>query len=132
MKYSINQNDKHDIEASLKYTAHILQENKNCVIMYPQGELLPFDKRPVMFKRGGLSFLLDHCEKQFQILSIACKIQYYTERKPEVIVNFGQLINSKIKGCLKKTETDFIKTIDELDKNSINRNFCKEILYGKF
>ncbi len=75
--------------------------------------------------------MLEYCKKEFQVLPVAFTIQYYNDRNPEVIIRFGELINSDSKKSLKTIKSNFIKNIDTLDEESVNRSFKKEILYGK-
>ncbi|AIQ55212.1 lysophospholipid acyltransferase family protein [Paenibacillus sp. FSL R7-0331] len=50
--YSINRSEPADVRASLRYTAGLLGEGGS-VWMYPEGELLPLEHRPLELKEGA-------------------------------------------------------------------------------
>lgn len=50
--YSINRDEPADVRASLRYTARLLGEGGS-VWLYPEGELLPLERRPLQLKEGA-------------------------------------------------------------------------------
>lgn len=92
--YSIDLNDNHKMISSLKYTMNLLLNSNNFITIYPQGEIQPYEQRPVRFQ-DGIYFLAKKSKIDFQILPIAFKIHYTNEKLPTIYARFGKLLNSK-------------------------------------
>lgn len=92
--FSINQNNKQSTVATLKYTLELLKNPDNCVVIFPQGEIEPFDKNPLSYNKG-IEFLAEHSTNEFDILPIANKIYYTNQKLPFILMRSNHLINSK-------------------------------------
>jgi hypothetical protein len=118
--YSINLQDVKSSVSSLRYTLDILSDNRNVVVIYPQGEIQPYEKRPIELK-GGIDFLANKTENDFLILAAAFKIHYSEKRLPTVYSAFSQTINSNdIKNNDKLFNNLFVNNLDKLDKNFLS------------
>ena len=91
--YSIELNDKRKTFASLKYTLDLVSNSDNVITIYPQGEIHPYDHRPIVIK-DGINFLSQKARATFSILPIAFKIHYSNEKLPTIYVRFGKLLTS--------------------------------------
>ena len=125
--YSIDPNDSRKMITSLKYTVDLISNPENLITIYPQGEIQPYEQRPIQL-RNGIDFLSRKSENDFQILPLAFKIHYTNERLPMVYARFGKLLNSKdIKINPQIFNEKFIKNLDLINSECSTTNF-KSIL----
>lgn len=118
--YSINLKDKQSTITSLRYTIEILNSPKNVVVIFPQGEIQPYEKRPVELKEG-ISFLSKVSEKNFLILPLAFKIHHSNEKNPFIYSRCGQLISSiDIKNDKDLLSKIFTENLDQLDADYLS------------
>lgn len=92
--FSTNPNNKQSTVTTLKYTLELLNNPDNCVVIFPQGEIEPFDKYQLSYNKG-IEFLAKHTTDEFDILPIANKIYYTNQKLPFVLMRAHPLINSK-------------------------------------
>ncbi len=78
--YSINPNSKDAIN-SLKYTAEILQNSCNLVVMYPQGVMNSLYNNNFKFNKG-IEFVLKKIKNNIQFVFAAFFIDYFENPKP--------------------------------------------------
>lgn len=125
--YSIDLNDSRKMTASLKYTMDLLLNSNNFITIYPQGEIQPYEQRPVKF-RDGIDFLAKKSKNDFQILPVSFKIHYTNERFPIVYARFGKLLNSNDVAVNSQLFKDqFINNLDLINSEYSTSNF-KSIL----
>jgi 1-acyl-sn-glycerol-3-phosphate acyltransferase len=125
--YSIELNDRNKMITSLKYTLDLAQSSDNLIIIYPQGEIQPYEQRPVKL-RDGIDFLTRKSDNHFQILPIAFKIHYVNDRLPIVYTRFGKLLNSKeVTNNSQLFSDEFINNLDFINSEYSTPNF-KSIL----
>lgn len=82
--FSIQRNAKSLIE-SLDYAGKLLDDPKNLVLIFPQGELYSSHVSSINFEKG-LTKIISASKKQFQYLFAAILIDYFDQRKPSVNV----------------------------------------------
>lgn len=92
--FSTNPNNKLSTVATLKYTLELLKNPDNCVVIFPQGEIEPFDNYPLSYNKG-IEFLAEHSTNEFDILPISNKIFYTNQKLPFILMRANHLINSK-------------------------------------
>ncbi len=129
--YSINpQNSKSIIETSV-YTKAVIEDSSNYVVLYPQGEIEPFEKKPLLLKKG-LKFFINGIENDFYILPAGFKIQYYNEKNPAILVRFGNLLsgNDVLKN-FDDYEIEFADNIQKLSDASFNKTFTRDLFKVK-
>ena len=78
--YSINPKSKSIIE-SLRYTAELLSNKNNIVLVFPQGEIQSMHNQKIHFEKG-IHYILKNIENQIQTLFIANFVDYYSKPKP--------------------------------------------------
>lgn len=108
--FSVNPNNKQSTILTMKYTLGLLNNPDNCVVIFPQGEIEPFDKNPLSYNKG-IEFLVEHSNNEFDILPVANKIYYTNQKLPFVLMRTHQIINPsdvKIKS---------VSLFDEFEKN---------------
>lgn len=114
--FSVNPNNKQSTIVTMKYTMELLNNPDNCVVIFPQGEIEPFDKNPLSYNKG-IEFLAEHSNNEFDILPVANKIYYTNQKLPFVLMRTHQIINSsdvKIKSV--SLFDDFEKNLLEVSK----------------
>ncbi len=120
---------------SLKYAVKLLTEKSSRTLwIFPQGEILPNDTRPLSIY-GGLEKIvarIGHC----QILPIALSYDFLGNFKPEITVGIGkmQLLNvsafpnkSLVNGKLAKNLTENLDKIKSDLLNSVFTNYSNMI-----
>lgn len=126
--YSISTDTEASIDESLYYTSRILSNPDNLVVIFPQGILEPYDKRPLLIKRYGLSRLAAITAEPITIIPLAIKISYYTCQKPDIIARFGEPVTQSL---LINNFNGFIdlfrENIDLLDESSFKRSFSTDL-----
>ena len=75
-----------DILVSLDYTANLLAEPGNLVLIFPQGTLYSNFTDDIKFQ-GGLSRVIKQAAGQFQTVFANSFIEYLQNKKPTVTVN---------------------------------------------
>lgn len=90
--FSINRKSKSMLE-SLNYTAGLLRNNKNMVLMYPQGEIQSMHNRNFVFGKG-LERILKNGEPNIQIVFMACLTDYFSYPKPSVYLYISEYKDS--------------------------------------
>jgi len=124
--YSINPQNSSSIKETIKYTRDVLADASNFVVTYPQGEIEPFEKRPLSIKEG-LKLLLKE-NMQTVILPVGFKIQYYNEKNPSIICRFGEVLSyEKVVDDFNFFSNAFIDNLDMLNEASLNKKFIENL-----
>jgi 1-acyl-sn-glycerol-3-phosphate acyltransferase len=125
--FSINPVSKKDLKESLNYATELLLNKENLVIIFPEGELRPFDTKENPIKKGVLS-LSKNIANPFAVLIIAIKISFYNERSPEIYISFGPVMDSdKLKNNFIEYKQSFFESITAVHNASINRIYLKDL-----
>jgi hypothetical protein len=120
--YSINLENKNSTITSLRYTSNIIKNKNNVVVIFPQGEIQPYEKRPIELK-DGIKFLSKTMDEDFFILPVAFKIHYSNEKNPFVYSKTGGLISSKdLNSDPNLLYKNFVDNIDSLNAEFSSSN----------
>lgn len=113
---------------SINYAARLLLDNpKRTLWIFPQGEILPNDLRPISFF-GGLSKIIEKV-KNCSVASLSMRYEFLGEYKPQIFVRIEKPENISIaaKPEIKQMTADFAekltKNLDQLKTDVINQNF---------
>lgn len=88
--FSINPHSASGVRASLRYAAALMQQTRPVLLgFFPQGELRPWDTRPLGYQRG-LEILLKMFGDKVNLLNVAIKTEFRNERLPEAFFLFDQ------------------------------------------
>ncbi len=87
--FSVDPNSAKHTRASLRYAAQLLQDTHNLVCLFPQGELAPWGKRPLQYKRG-LELILKLHGAPVNLLPLAMRLEFLGEQLPAAFFLFGQ------------------------------------------
>jgi 1-acyl-sn-glycerol-3-phosphate acyltransferase len=117
--YSVCPGNKTDVEKSIIYTAELLAKPENLVFMFPQGKLLPWHQRPLVFKQG-YKRILDSVSVKPLIYICGIRPEFTREQYPEIFLEFRSV-------NMDETEKDELTGIMEnLLKNLENRIVLEE------
>jgi 1-acyl-sn-glycerol-3-phosphate acyltransferase len=130
--YSIDPGNTPSVIETLQYTIEPLMDPANYVVMYPQGVLEPYDKRPIVIKQGGLRYIITHAPHPFLIFPIGFRVTYYDEKHPEISVRMGDIIESEaVKDNFNHFRKKFIHNLEELDTGTFERRFIRDLFQWK-
>jgi 1-acyl-sn-glycerol-3-phosphate acyltransferase len=113
---------------SLNYAAALLKENSNRTLwIFPQGEILPNDGRPLNFYRGAARVV----EKAARVSAVPLAIRYefLGDFKPEIFVKIGapQLVsvdkNFSAESLTRQFERRLTETLDALKSDVLTKTF---------
>ncbi|MBU2492495.1 MAG: lysophospholipid acyltransferase family protein [Bacteroidetes bacterium] len=125
--YSVNLGNGFSVKDTILYTREIVSDPANVTVIYPQGEIEPFEKRPMVLKEGIKLFVKGN-QGNVIVLPVGFKIQYYNEKKPAVIIRFGEPLKSEtVINDFKVYENKFTENLDLLNNAAINKNFICDI-----
>lgn len=125
--YSIKHNSIKSIKESQIYTRELISQPSNSIIIYPQGEIEDFGKRPLTLKKG-LKYFIEDSNNHVSILPVGFKIQYYNEMKPSIVVRFGRPLNNiELVNDFKLYENEFYSNLEQLSKAIEAKNFISDL-----
>ena len=125
--YSINPGNVKSVLETVNYTSLLLEKPGNFLVVYPQGEIEAYEKKPLTLKKG-LDLIIKKSKKDFIILPAAFKIQYYNEKNPSVLFSFGNMLDSKeIENNFAVFENTFYKNLDDLSQKAFDRQFIRDL-----
>jgi len=118
---------------SINYAVNLLRENSNrAVIIFPQGEILPNDLRPLHFF-GGLSRVIEKA-RRCAAVPVALRYEFVGNFKPEIYVRIGSPDIFRVeedfntKSLTKILEVRLTETLDNLKQDVVSR---KTVEYEK-
>jgi len=126
--FSVVREKPREAIASINYSVKILKENSDRVLwIFPQGEILPNDTRPLNFY-NGISKIIEKLEKS-NTLAIAMRYEFLGNFKPEIFVSLGnfEFFNTYDFKANRKLTTKFSQNterlLDQLKSKIISRDF---------
>ena len=123
----VRENPKQAVE-SLRYSADLLNENsRRSLWIFPQGEILPNDVRPIFFYNGisRIAAKTDEC----RLIPFAFRYEFLGNFKPDVFVKVGEekLINKgekfKRKEFTRILAENLTSLLDNLKTQIVKRNY---------
>ena len=87
--FSVHRSDPREGVRSLRYAAHLLQtEARPLVWMFPQGEILPADRRPLALYRG-VADIATHSGGVWCV-PVALRYEFGAEQRPDALIACGE------------------------------------------
>lgn len=86
--FSIKKKARSIIE-SLDYTAGLLDDNRNYVLIFPQGEIRSIYNDQIRFDKG-LEFILKKLTGKIHFIFLVSLIDYFSEQKPSLYMYFTE------------------------------------------
>ena len=125
--FSIVRENGREAVKSINYAAELLKESGRTLLIFPQGEIVSNDARPIKFY-NGLSRIIEKIGKVYAI-PLAMRYEFLGEFKPQIFVNIGlpELIKiDKNFNAKEKTEVfaeRLTTNLDKLKSDINNKNF---------
>jgi 1-acyl-sn-glycerol-3-phosphate acyltransferase len=85
--FSVNRKSAKEALESIDYAAALLKNTKNFMWIFPQGEMHPQDKRPLIFY-SGITKLAEKTGR-VNLLPVALRYEFRMEQRPEVFITLG-------------------------------------------
>ncbi|MCF8260091.1 MAG: lysophospholipid acyltransferase family protein [Melioribacteraceae bacterium] len=125
--YSIDPSNTKKIKESFDYTLETINDPRNFSVIYTQGEIEAYEKRPLAIKRG-IQLISRMAEFEFTVLPVVFRIQHFEEKNPALICRFGSKISSsELKDDWTVFETKFYDTLDNLAQDAFNKKFGRDL-----
>jgi 1-acyl-sn-glycerol-3-phosphate acyltransferase len=80
--FSVNKKSRNVLE-TIQYTRKVLSDNKNMVLLFPQGEIQSMHNQNIEFE-NGLERILKDKEGKVQIVFLANLVDNFSDRKPGI------------------------------------------------
>jgi chlorobactene lauroyltransferase len=125
--FSVNRQDPREAVTSLRYATDILRSGSNrMLLMFPQGEILHNDHRPLGFFSG-----VGHIARQAAPCAaypIALRYEFIGEQKPEAFISIGAPLNispdsQSAKELANDMQQQLTTEIDRLHADLVARNY---------
>ena len=127
--FSVVRQNPREALKTIEYGADLLREKPERTLwIFPQGEILPNDRRPIIFF-NGFSRIVAKTEG-CSVLPIALRYEFLGEYKPEIFVKIGNAEFIKpgaifnIKKQTKIFAENLTQVLNELKSDILNRNFA--------
>lgn len=78
--FSVKKGSRSIIE-SLSYTADLLKDKNNLVLMFPQGKIESMHKQEIIFEKG-IDYVLKKTSSKPQIIFLVSLVDYFSDQKP--------------------------------------------------
>ncbi len=116
--FSVDRKNAAEAMRSITYAADVLKNTNRCLWIFPQGEMTPQDKRPLVFY-SGITKIAERAEK-VNIIPVAFRYEFLMEQRPEVFISVGKPIEITAGSKDFASELEQIMTVqlDEL-KNDV-------------
>lgn len=125
--FSINPGKTVSISGTVNYARSIIENPDNYIVIYPQGEIEPFEKNDLNIK-PGLKIFIKNLQNETFVFPAAFKIQYGEDRKPFVAARFGDLIETeKILQDFGFFEKSFRDNLNKLQEAVFEKSFTENL-----
>jgi 1-acyl-sn-glycerol-3-phosphate acyltransferase len=106
--FSVNKNSKSIIE-TLNYSAELLSNKNNMVLMFPQGEIVSMHNPVFQFEKG-VEKILQRTKNKVQVIFLAHIIDYLADAKPSVYAYMADYNGNYKTADLEHAYNDFYTT----------------------
>jgi len=89
--FSVDRESGRESMKSLGYALELLKNKDTVLWIFPQGELLHWNVRPVVFEHG-LSYMLSKCGK-INLIPAAVNYEFLMEQRPEIFISVSEPVN---------------------------------------
>ncbi len=129
--FGITPGDKKKVIESLNYTSKLMRKKNSLICIFPQGELLPWGKRPLNFK-SGIESIVRLFEKDIDIVPLAIRAEFGSGQKAEVFFEFGKQIrvNSENFTAMQELEHAEEKILNSLEKRILSQEKGVSLFLG--
>ncbi|MBN2635786.1 MAG: 1-acyl-sn-glycerol-3-phosphate acyltransferase [Prolixibacteraceae bacterium] len=106
--FSVAKKSRSVIE-TIDYTAKLLHNNKNVVLLFPQGEIKSMHQHDFTFEKG-IDKIFQKLNNPVQIIMLANIVDYFSNSKPNLAINFKEYKGEKDYLALEKSYNEFHRT----------------------
>jgi 1-acyl-sn-glycerol-3-phosphate acyltransferase len=125
--FSIDPTHTKSIAETVTYAQGLVIKPQNALVFYPQGDIQPYEMRPLTLKRGLQLFVKKIPE--VQVLLIGFKIQYFNQKRPALLVRFGDIMSGEsIVADFMNYQDNFYKNLDALSHAAFNASWQEDLL----
>ncbi len=92
--FNVNKKSPQASMQALRYSVEILGDTNNILYIFPQGIIKPPNYRPIELQTG-LTYIAEKAAKKYgkvQLIPVAVNYMFLRDNRPEVLVEFGDLI----------------------------------------
>lgn len=127
--FSVDRKNPAEAMRSINYAADIIKNTNRCLWIFPQGEMTPQDKRPLVFY-SGISKIAERAGK-VKIIPAAFRYEFLMEQRPEVFISIGKPVEftSGNKNFTAELEQLMTAQLDELKSDVTNGTGNFEIVF---
>lgn len=87
--FSVDRHNPRSALQSLQYAAKLLKEHRGRMVwLFPQGEIAPNDRRPLVFFTGAA--YLARMTAPVLLYPLATRIEYLAEQRPDLFISLGE------------------------------------------
>jgi len=107
--YSVKKGSRSVIE-SIEYTSELLSDNKNMVLLFPQGRISSMHQHSIIFEKG-IERVLEKIKGKAQVIFMANIVDYFSYKKPSLFIYLKEYNNiDKETGTAEKEYNDFFSS----------------------
>jgi len=130
--FGITPGDRKNVIESLNYTVELLQKSNIMITIFPQGILLPWDKRPLNFKKG-IESIIKRYGKPVNIMPLAIRAEYGGEQRAEVFFQFGEnfIVDARTFQGIKWLEQVELNLLDDMAERIQRGKKGRKLLMGR-
>lgn len=121
--FNVNKKSAQASMQAIKYSVDALGDTSAILYLFPQGIIKPPNYRPIEFQ-SGLTYIAEKAAKKYgkvALLPVAVNYMFLRDNRPEILVEFGDLIELDNDKPDRKEYTRFIsKTLEKLCDKQID------------
>jgi chlorobactene lauroyltransferase len=139
--FSVDRRDARGAMRSLRYAARLLKERPGrMVCLFPQGEIFPNDRRPLVFYNGAA--YLARLVNPASVYPLALRIEYLGEQRPALFISLGEplLIDAResqqahfLQTCSARMQESLTAELDRLRADVLDGDYSsfKTVIHGR-
>lgn len=117
--YSVDKKSRSIID-SLNYTSELISDNRNTVLVFPQGSIQSTYNQDFIFETG-INRILKDKQGKVQVVLLACMVDYFTHKEPSLYMHVEEyLLPNLDSASLEKEYNEFYKRCVETQKQLID------------
>lgn len=130
--FSVNRSTPGHIRETIRYAEKILQKSGSILCIFPQGELIHWGKRPIVFKKG-IDLTTRNVKRPYSIILLAIKIEFLEQQRPEAFLLPGPVIRITDGKCLDLPLLENLETklLEKLQQMIIKKEKTSILLKGR-
>lgn len=113
------------------------RRGSNALVIFPEGELRPPDRRPICFEPAGLTRLLRECPPQAEVVVVALRYDFWVEQRGEAMMHLSPPIPASAfagrprEDVVLTLESRLTAAADDLRDRSLRQELGEILLHGR-